>query len=44
LQHVHVSEEAYDHLYTQMITDFQQEDFLCFSFGLTAWANAPEEA
>ncbi|GHO98594.1 hypothetical protein KSF_086420 [Reticulibacter mediterranei] len=44
LQHVPVTEEAYDHLYTQMVADFQQEEFLCFSFGLTAWANTPEEA
>jgi SAM-dependent methyltransferase len=43
LEQVDVSEEAYDQLYRQMLADFQQEEFLCFSFGLTVWARTPEE-
>jgi ubiquinone/menaquinone biosynthesis C-methylase UbiE len=44
LQHSEVTEEVYDQLYTQMLIDFQREDFTCIAFGLTAWARKPEEA
>jgi ubiquinone/menaquinone biosynthesis C-methylase UbiE len=44
LQQVNVTEEAYDQLYHQMLADFQQEDFICISLGLTVWARKPEEA
>ena len=34
-------ESEYDHIYTQMMNDILQEDFLGLTYGLTAWAVKP---